>query len=120
MAHYALLDINNVVTQVIVGKDEDPNENWEVYYSVLFGVECKQTSYNMYGGVHKENKTPFRKNYAGLNYIYDDTRDAFIPPKPYPSWVLNENSCLWEPPVPMPDDGNIYQWNENTLTWDIV
>ena len=76
-----------------------------------------QTSYNTRGGVHTLGGTPLRKNYAGIGYTYDSERDAFIPPKPYVSWLLNENTCLWDAPVAMPDDGELYHWNEATLSW---
>lgn len=119
MAHYAILDENNIVTQVIVGKDEleivEGISDWEVYYG------GKRTSYNTFGGVHINGGTPFRKNYAGIGYKYDSERDAFIPPKPYPSWILNEESCLWEPPVPMPDNRVRYwAWNEFETKWDSI
>lgn len=130
MAHYVILDENNIVINGHVGRDEsdivlDNNGNpidWEIYYG------AKRTSYNTYGGVHykSDNNTPsedqskaFRKNYAGIGYTYDEQRDAFIPPKPYPSWILNEFSCLWESPIPYPNDGNRYYWNEDTLSWVI-
>ena len=117
MAYYALLDNNNVVVQVIAGKDEtDPQCNWEDLYSHETGLQAKRTSYNTYGGVHQLGGTPFRKNYAGIGYTFDAVRDAFIPPKPYPSWTLNEQTCLWEPPVPMPSEG-MYQWDEATTSW---
>jgi hypothetical protein len=83
----------------------------------------KQTSYNTIGGVHygqngqPDGGTPFRKNHAGIGYTYDETRDAFIPPQPYPSWVLNETTCQWQSPVPYPTDGKLYTWNETTKTW---
>jgi len=80
----------------------------------------KQTSYNTHGGVHSLGGTPFRKNYAGLGYTYDASRDAFIPPKPYNSWVLNETTCLWDAPVPMPTDGNRYEWDEATTSWVVM
>jgi len=80
----------------------------------------KQTSYNTIGGVHNNGGTPFRKNYAGIGYTYDQTRDAFIPPKPYNSWVLNEDTCIWEAPVAMPEDGNMYSWNEEILNWELM
>ena len=80
----------------------------------------KQTSYNTHGGVHDNNGTPFRKNHAGIGYTYDEDRDAFIPKKPFNSWVLNESTCLWNAPVAKPQDDNRYTWNESTLTWDIV
>lgn len=120
MAHYAILDENNVVVQVIVGKDEHelgPDGNpwdWETYYG------AKRTSYNTHGGQHATGGTPYRKNYAGIGYVYDETRDAFIPPQPYASWVLNEQTCLWEAPTPMPTDGQPYAWDEDTGTWRLV
>ena len=131
MAHYVILDENNFVTKGHVGKDEndiviDDNGNpidWELYYN------AKRTSYNTRGGVHYQgdNNTPsidqskaFRKNYAGIGYYYDSIRDAFIPPKPFSSWTLNEDSCLWDSPVPYPNDGKIYQWNEDILNWQEI
>jgi len=110
MAHWAHLT-NGIVDQVIVIDEEtlalghwgDPSE-W------------KQTSYRTQGGQHPEGK-PFRFNYAGLGYSYDATRDAFIPPKPFASWLLNETTCLWEAPTPMPTDGKFYRWEESTLSW---
>ena len=121
MAHYAVLNMNNVVTEIIVGKNEnDTNTNWELYYQNIKTQICKRTSYNTLGGVHKNGGTPFRKNYASIGYTYDEIRDAFIPPKPYESWVLNEDSCLWEAPVEYPNDGEQYNWNEETQTWDLV
>jgi hypothetical protein len=117
MAHYAELDANNVVIQVFVGKDEtDASYDWEKYYAVP-GRTVKRTSYNTHGGVHSEGGTPFRKNYAGIGYNYDEDRDAFIPPKPFDSWLLNEETCLWEPPVAMPDDGGLYYWDEDEQDW---
>jgi len=116
MAHYAFLDENFIVTEVIVGKDES-NYDWEAHYGQFRGQLCKRTSYNTYGGVHREGGTPYRKNYAGIGYSYDPQRDAFIPPKPFASWVLNEDSCLWDPPTPMPTDGNMYRWDEDTTAW---
>lgn len=111
MAHWAHLT-NGIVDQVIVIDEEtlalgywgNPNE-W------------KQTSYNTYGGVHILGGTPFRKNYAGVGFSYDEQRDAFIPPKPFASWSLNETSCLWNAPIPAPTDGKIYRWDETTLSW---
>jgi hypothetical protein len=117
MAHYALLDKNNVVIQVITGKDENEGiYDWEEFYAAETRLKCKRTSYNTVGGVHTNGGTPFRKNYAGIGYTYDPQRDAFIPPKPYPSWVLNEDTCLWDAPVPMPTDG-MYSWDEATTSW---
>lgn len=116
MAHYAFLDENNVVTEVIVGKNEG-NFDWEQQYGMFRGQACKRTSYNTIGGVHINGGVPFRKNYAGVGYTYDPQRDAFIPPQPYPSWILNEFSCLWEPPVTYPNNDKLYQWNEETQSW---
>ena len=79
----------------------------------------KQTSYNTFAGEHKLGGTPFRKNFAGIGYSYDQTRDAFIPPQPYRSWTLNEDTCQWESPVAKPNDGQIYNWNEETKQWDL-
>lgn len=125
MAHYAFLDENNIVTQVIVGRDENEVvqgiSDWEAYYGYLHGQKCLRTSYNTQGGQHVSGGTPFRKNYAGIGFSYSDDLDAFIPPKPYPSWILNEETCLWEPPIPYPDPGtDIYTWNEEKQTWDLV
>ena len=118
MAHYAFLDENNIVIEVIVGKDEgDDGVDWEAHYGAFRGQTCKRTSYNTHGGVHSGGGTPYRKNYAGIGYTYDAGRDAFISPKPYASWVLDEDTCLWNAPVPYPDDGGRYQWDENSLSW---
>jgi hypothetical protein len=118
MAHYAFLDDNNIVTHVIVGKDEgDEGINWEQKYSEIVGQRCKRTSYNTLGGVHMNGGTPFRKNFAGIGYNYDQNRDAFIPPKPYASWTFNEETCLWKPPTEKPTDGKIYDWDEITQSW---
>ena len=127
MAHYAFLDENNTVTEVIVGKNEnEDNIDWEVHYGNFRGQTCKRTSYNTQGGVHGLGGTPLRKNYAGVGYTYDSQRDAFIPPKPFASWQLNDASCLWEAPTPYPTDvGTVeapkrYVWNEETLAWTLV
>ena len=118
MAHYAFLDENNIVTEVIVGNDEgEDGVDWEAHYGAFRNQPCKRTSYNTYGGVHSGGGTPYRKNYAGIGSTFDAERDAFIPPKPYNSWVLNEDSCLWNAPVAMPEDGNRYQWDEETQSW---
>lgn len=118
MAHYAFLDSNNIVTEVIVGKDEGENNiDWEQYYGEFRGQPCKRTSYNTYAGVHSNGGIPLRKNYAGIGYTYDAVRDAFIPPKPYSSWLLNETTCHWESPISHPNDGKNYSWNEEQLTW---
>ena len=113
MAHYAYLDENNLVTIVIVGKDEgEDGINWEEYYG------AKRTSYNTIGGVHTNGGIPFRKNFAGIGYTYDESRDAFISPKPFDSWLLDEETCLWhaQKPMPEPKDGIYYNWDEPTLT----
>jgi hypothetical protein len=110
MAHYAFLDENNIVTEVIVGKDEtDTTHDWEQFYGEFRGQVCKRTSYN----------NRIRKNYAGIGYTYDLERDAFIPPQQFPSWVLVEETCQWEAPIPMPTpaEGKGYQWDEATISW---
>jgi hypothetical protein len=124
MAHYAFLDENNIVTEVIVGKDEgEDGIDWEQHYDAFRDQPCKRTSYNTHGGVHANGGTPFRKNYAGIGYSYDSERDAFIPQRPYPSWVLDEDSCLWEAPVAMPTDAGTgeppkrYTWDEDLINW---
>jgi hypothetical protein len=116
MAHYAFLDENYIVTEVIVGKDES-NFDWERHYGDLRGQLCKRTSYNTRGGIHTSGDTPFRKNYAGIGFSYDPVRDAFIPPKPYDSWVLNENTCLWDSPIPYPNNGQQFYWDETLKGW---
>jgi hypothetical protein len=112
MSHFAQIDGNNIVTQVIVIEQD-------VVDTGLFGDPNSwiQTSYNTIGGVHTLGGTPLRKNYAGIGYTYDSTRDAFIPPKLFNSWILNETTCLWEAPTAMPDDGKIYRWDEDTTAW---
>jgi hypothetical protein len=121
MAHYAFLDENNTVTEVIVGKNEgEDGVDWESHYGAFRGQICRRTSYNTQGGVHSNDGTPFRKNYAGIGYTYDADRDAFIPPRPYPSWQLDEFSCLWQAPTPMPTDGQTYVWNETAQTWNQI
>lgn len=121
MAHYAFLNMQNIVTEVIVGKDEtDGPTNWEMHYGNIREQVCKRTSYNTRGGAHINDGTPFRKNYAGIGFTYDYARDAFIPPKPYDSWILDSNTCLWDSPVAYPEDGQVYTWNEETQQWDLV
>jgi hypothetical protein len=115
MAHFAKLDENNIVVFVTVGRDEDNGKEDEL--TARTGDTYKQTSYNTHGGVHSNGGTPFRKNYAGIGYTYDSQRDAFIPPKPFNSWVLNESTCLWDAPVAMPTDDKRYTWDENTINW---
>lgn len=121
MAHYAFLDKNNIVTEVIVGVDEnESNTDWEQHYGNFRGQVCKRTSYNTLGGKHNSGGTPFRKNYAGIGYYYDEQKDAFIPPQPFNSWVLNEETCLWESPIPYPNDEKLYIWNEESQSWEKV
>ena len=119
MAHYAFLDENNIVTEVITGKEEG-NFNWEQQYGSFRGQLCKRTPFNTIGGVHKLGGTPFRGNYAGIGYTYDATNDVFYAPKPYPSWILNESTWLWKAPVDYPTDEGRYTWNEETTSWDLV
>jgi len=129
MASFAKIGLNNKVIEVLsvnneVLKDSNGVEqevNGIDFLTKLTGYPIwKQTSYNTHGGVHDNGETPLRKNYAGIGYTYDEDRDAFIPPKPFNSWILNEDTCLWNAPVAMPIDDNMYSWNESTLTWDIV
>ena len=108
MSHFAKVE-NGIVTQVIVAEQD-------VIDSGLFGTGWVQTSYNTYAGQHPEGR-PLRKNYAGIGYTYDSGRDAFIPPKPYASWTLNETTCLWDAPTPMPIDDKRYTWDEPTTSW---
>jgi hypothetical protein len=115
VAHFAKLDENNIVTFVTVGRQEDDGK--EADLCARTGDVYKQTSYNTHGGVHALGGTPLRKNYAGIGYTYDAVRDAFIPPKPYTSWLLNETTCLWDAPVAYPDDGKRYSWDEATTSW---
>jgi hypothetical protein len=111
MAHFAKV-LNGIVTQVIVA---DP-EFFETFVDTSPG-EWIQTSYNTIGGVHTMGGTPLRKNFAGVGFTYDRTRDAFIPPKLFESWILDEDTCLWNAPVAMPEDGNQYEWNEQSVSW---
>ena len=124
MAHFAKLGTGNIITAVhVVSNDVATTEQAGVdFLNNLYKTRdvWKQTSYNTKGGVHLLGGTPFRKNYAGVGYTYNQTKDAFIPPKPFDSWTLNENTCLWEAPVAYPDDDNRYIWNETTQTWDLV
>lgn len=112
MSHFAQIDDNNVVIQVIVAEQDFIDSG-----AVGDPSRWIQTSYNTYGGEHRNGGIPLRKNYAGIGYTYDAGRDAFIPPKPFPSWVLNEDTCLWEAPVPMPEDGKRYSWDEVAQNW---
>ena len=124
MAHFALLDENNIVTFVTVGRDEDDGKEAEL--SARTGQVYKQTSYNTRGGVYytpdtsepdPDQSKAFRKNYPGIGYEYRSDIDGFVPPKPYPSWILNETTGLWDAPVPYPTDGKRYTWDEDNQTW---
>jgi hypothetical protein len=116
MAHYAELNHENVVIRVIPGWDETIKSGMEQLLLSETGNIWKRTSYNTIGGQHPEGK-PFRKNYAGIGFSYDPARDAFIPPQPFPSWGLNEETCLWVASVAMPDDGKFYNWDESSNAW---
>lgn len=135
MAHWAEIDENNIVVQVLVTDNNDPNGD-EGYQFLLdnFGGTWLKTSYNTIGNIHLEGGTPFRKNFAGIGFTYDSERDAFIPPKDFDSWILNEDTCQWEPPIPKPADGIIenfeiinpdeapegfknYRWDESIVNW---
>ena len=129
MASFAKIGLNNKVIEVLSVVNEvlhDANGIEQEVIGIDFLTKLtgypvwKQTSYNTIGGVHSSGGTPFRKNHAGIGYTYDETRDAFIPPKPFNSWILNEDTCNWNAPVSKPQDDNIYTWNESTLTWNIV
>jgi hypothetical protein len=113
MAHYAFLDEDNIVTEVITGIDETElieGLDTETWYGNFRGQVCKRTSYN----------GNYRKNYASIGFTYDEDRDAFIAPKPYDSWLLDEETCLWEPPVAYPDDDALYAWDEEALAWSPI
>jgi hypothetical protein len=129
MASFAKIGLNSKVIEVLsvhnnVLKDSNGVEqevNGIDFLTKLTGYPVwVQTSYNTHGGVHSLGGTPLRKNHAGIGMTYDETRDAFIPPKPFNSWILNEDTCLWNAPVAYPQDDNRYSWNEQTLSWDIV
>ena len=129
MATFAKIGLNNKVIAVHSVVNEVLHDSNGVEQEVL-GVEFltnlhgwaiwKQTSYNTSGGVHSSGGTPLRKNHAGIGFTYDEDRDAFIPPKPFASWILNETTCRWEAPVALPDTENRYNWNETNQTWDLV
>jgi hypothetical protein len=129
MASFAKIGLNNKVIEVLSVHNNELKDSNGVEQEVN-GIDFLtkltgwsiwvQTSYNTHSGVHNNNGTPLRKNHAGIGYTYDEDRDAFIPPKPYNSWILNETTCQWEAPVTYPNDGERYTWNESTTTWDIV
>lgn len=114
MSHFAELDENNLVIRVLVGDNSMPNEGYDWFVENLGGTWV-QTSYNTFGGQHKEGGVPFRKNFAGIGFTYDESRDAFIPPKPFDSWLLDEETCLWKPPIAKPA-GN-FTWDESVVNW---
>lgn len=116
MAHFAQIDANGLVTQVLVTSNEKPAEGL-YWLQERFGGTWVQTSYNTFAGVHRLGGKPLRKNFAGVGYTYDSDRDAFIPPKPFDSWVLNEETCQWDAPVPYPTDGADYYWDEDSTSW---
>lgn len=121
MAHFARLRGTQVVQVIVVPDSDAPDEQSGIQFlEKLYGPNLvwKQTSYNTYGGVHRDGGTPFRKNYAGIGYSYDEERDAFIPPRPHASWVLDEATCFWVSPIPCPQDGKQYVWNENRREWE--
>lgn len=121
MAHFAEIDENGIVLRVLVVDNAQENNGQEFLANTLgLGGTWIKTSYNTNAGVHSNGGTPLRKNYAGIGYTYDSGRDAFIAPKPYPSWVLNEESCVYEAPVAYPTDGEMYTWNETTTSWDLI
>lgn len=114
MAHYAKV-VDGIVTKVIVAEPEFFNN-----FVDSSPGEWIQTSYNTHGGVHLNGGTPLRKNFAGIGMIYDKQRDAFIRPQPFPSWTLDEDTCVWQPPTPRPTDDKVYEWNESTTSWDAI
>jgi len=128
MASFAKIGLNNKVIEVLSVVNEvlhdangvEQEVNGIDFLTKLTGYPVwKQTSYNTHGGVHNNNGTPFRKNHAGIGYTYDEDRDAFISPKPFNSWILNETTCIWNAPVAYPTDGKRYSWNETTKNWDL-
>ena len=124
MATFAKIGSGNIVEQVVAVSNEvaTTEQAGVEFLQNLYNdtATWKQTSYNTYGGVHSLDGTPFRKNFAGVGYTYDETKNAFIASKPYASWVLNDDTCLWESPVAYPDDDKLYTWNEDTTSWDAV
>jgi len=131
MAHYAILDSENLVANVIVGRNEgevvDGVSDWEAHYSLVTGLNVLQTSYNTHGGIHYTEGEPsadqskaFRGTYAGIGFHYDEDLDIFYPPQPYASWTLNAQTASWEPPVEYPEDENQYVWDEETTSWELV
>jgi len=124
MGHYAFINSLNKVVSVITGKNDGDNgmtwEQWENFHSERKGLTCKKTCKKTIHGEHKDGGTPFRKNYAGVGYTYESSLDAFIPPKPFDSWVLDESKGDWNAPIDYPDDGGEYFWNEDDQQWDLI
>jgi len=134
MAHYAFINENNIVTEVITGIDEDKTDDlpdgfdsWEAWYADFRGQTCKRTSYNTSANAHSDGGTAFRGNYAGIGYTYDAENDVFIPPKPYTNWILNTSTWTWKAPIDIPDrtqeqidNKSHYTWNESTASWDLI
>ena len=120
MAHWAEIDSDNIVTRVLVVADDVEDGQTFLAETLGLGGTWKKTSYNTHGGVHSNGGNPYRKNYAGIGFTFDAVKDAFIPPKPFASWTLDAETCLWEAPVAMPTDGNVYVWDEATTSWKEV
>ena len=121
MEHYAFLDDNNIVVEVITGRDpgDVPGMDWETYCGARRGMTCKRTSYNTQANMHRNGGEPFRYNYAGVGYSFDESMGsdgAFIAPQPFASWVLT-SEAVWEAPVPMPTDNKVYEWDEDSVSW---
>lgn len=125
MAHYAFIDDTNTVVEVIPGRDEweivDGITDWEAYYTTKRdGLRCLRTSYNTVANQHATGGVPFRGNYAGIGFTYNEALDAFIPPQPFPSWALDEECFCWKAPVAYPEDGGVYEWNEENQEWTAI
>jgi hypothetical protein len=118
MSHWAEIDENNIVKQVLIGNNAELDEGYQWLLDNLGGRWIK-TSYNTVGGEHANGGTPLRKNFAGIGFTYDEVRDAFIAPQNFPSWVLDEETCTWKPPVDMPEspNGEMWCWNEDSQDW---
>ena len=119
MSHFAEIDETNTVTRVLVGNDKKPNEGYD-WIVKNFGGRWIKTSFNTRMGTHILGSEPLRKNFALVGYTYDETRDAFIPPKPFDSWVLDEDTCCWEAPIQYPQDENDYYWDEASVNWKLI
>ena len=122
MAHFAEIDENNLVARVLVVDNDQEDRGQEFLATDLgLGGTWIKTSYNTIAGVHSNGGTPLRKNYAGIGYTYDSVRDAFYAPKPFASWTLDEETCTWNAPTPMPvEEGKLYTWNEETTSWEEI